>query len=98
MSFAEIVERIRDKIVIIRAANGSTGTGIILDSRGVVVTNSHVVAGFKYVVAQTAKRGLYLGKVVASNSKIDYAFIYCGALANAFEIYPIFSTRPRLLE
>lgn len=98
MSFAEIVEKIRDEIVVIRTANGSTGTGIVLDNRGLVVTNSHVVAGFKYVVVQTAKRGLYLGKVVASNSKIDYAFIYCETLSNAFEVYPVFSTRPRLLE
>lgn len=77
MATAEIVSKIKDKIVVVRNADGGSGTGIVLDKRGVIVTNSHVVGTSSLVAIETQDGRNYLGKVVGSNRKIDFAFIFC---------------------
>ena len=72
---SDVIAEIKDKIVVVRNPAGSVGTGIALDERGIIVTNCHVVSGAQVVGIETNDRRHFLGKVVESNKKIDYAFI-----------------------
>jgi serine protease Do len=93
---SHIISGIKDKIVVVRNPSGSVGTGIALDDRGVIVTNSHVVAEALIVGIETNDARYYLGKVVGANKKIDYAFILCRGAR--FASYPVLSRREQVLE
>jgi serine protease Do len=74
---SEIIAKIKDKIVVLKNPNGATGTGIILDPGGTIVTNSHVVSGCRKVGIETSLGKAYIGKVVKSDAAVDFAFIIC---------------------
>ncbi|MBN1413353.1 MAG: trypsin-like peptidase domain-containing protein [Spirochaetales bacterium] len=91
-----IIAKIKNKIVIIKNPDGSQGTGIVLDSNGIIVTNSHVVAQNRIVKVETNEKKSYIGKVIGSNKQIDFAFILCDRLK--LEDFPVLSKRENLLE
>ncbi len=93
---ADIIVGIKEKIVVVKNPAGSVGTGIVLDGRGVIVTNCHVVAGTGVVGIETNDRRNFIGKVVGSNKKVDYAFVLCRGLS--FAEYPVLSTRETVRE
>jgi serine protease Do len=96
MALAELIAKIKEKIVVVKNPNGSEGTGIVLDARGIIVTNSHVVDGAAVVGIETNDERSFLGRVVTANKKIDYAFIACRGLR--FASYPVLSRREKLSE
>ncbi len=93
---SDVIAEIKDKIVVVRNSGGSVGSGIALDARGIIVTNCHVVSGAQMVGIETDDGRCFLGKVVGSNKKIDYAFILCRG--PRFSSYPELSRREKILE
>ena len=93
---SDIVSDLKEKIVIVKNPEGSSGTGIILDDNGVIVTNSHVVAGCRTTGIETSDKKHYVGKVILSNKSVDYAFILCEGLKISDS--PVLSTRNSMLE
>jgi len=57
-----------------RKINGM-GTGIIVDERGYIVTNHHVVAGVESLRATLRGVGTYNARVISSDKKHDLAII-----------------------
>jgi hypothetical protein len=93
---SDIIAGIKDKIVVIKNPAGSMGTGICLDDRGIIVTNCHVVADALVVGIETDDNRYFLGKVVAANKKVDYAFIL--SRGPRFPSYPVLSRRDQVRE
>ena len=57
-----------------RQVNGM-GTGVVIDPRGYILTNHHVVAGVRQINVTFADRRKYVAKVVAFDSRTDLAVI-----------------------
>jgi serine protease Do len=57
-----------------RRVNGM-GTGVIIDERGYIVTNHHVVDGVKKIMVTTAARENYTARLVSHDPKTDLAVI-----------------------
>jgi S1-C subfamily serine protease len=63
--------------------NVSLGSGVIIDSRGYVLTNWHVISGHRYAAAilkpstaaEISDPRTYVGEVVSQNSVVDLALI-----------------------
>src|SRR5262249_19592433 len=53
----------------------ATGTGFIIDSSGVIVTNAHVVDGFNDVTVHLANGDEATGKVIGADSSLDLAVV-----------------------
>jgi serine protease Do len=53
----------------------ATGTGFIVDSSGVIVTNAHVVDGFNDVTVHLANGDEATGKVVGADAGLDLAVV-----------------------
>ncbi|MBM4285505.1 MAG: trypsin-like serine protease [Deltaproteobacteria bacterium] len=51
------------------------GSGIVLDSRGYILTNHHVVAGAQEILVRFADGREVKGKVVGSNQRFDLALL-----------------------
>ncbi|MBN2532848.1 MAG: trypsin-like peptidase domain-containing protein [Spirochaetales bacterium] len=93
---SDIIARMKENIVIIKHPYGGSGTGIVLDDRGIIVTNSHVVANCQTVGIQTNKGKAYLGRVVAADNTVDYAFLVCREVKR--DSFPVLSERNTVLE
>jgi len=52
----------------------SGGTGFVIDAKGYLVTNAHVIAGARYIAVWN-KRGDYMAKVVYTDTKKDIAIL-----------------------
>lgn len=57
-----------------RRVNGM-GTGVIVDERGYIITNHHVVEGVKKISVTTAGRGNYIARLISRDLKTDLAII-----------------------
>ncbi|HWB00893.1 MAG TPA: trypsin-like peptidase domain-containing protein [Pirellulales bacterium] len=57
-----------------RRVNGM-GTGVILDERGYVITNHHVVDGVKKIMVTTADRETYVARLISRDPATDLAII-----------------------
>ncbi len=55
------------------------GTGMILTSDGLILTNNHVIAGGGTITVFTSDGKQYKGTVVAANTTQDYAFVRINA-------------------
>lgn len=55
--------------------SSGTGTGFYLKSKGIVVTNYHVVEGNKQVALEDLKLNRQLAKVIMVNPEVDLAFL-----------------------
>jgi serine protease Do len=55
------------------------GTGMILTSNGLILTNNHVISGSTSVTVVLYNGKQYTGTVVASNASQDYAFVRINA-------------------
>lgn len=71
---SEIQNNISEAIFKINTSSGS-GTGFYLKSKGVIVTNCHVILGFKEVAIENQRQDRFLGKVVFVNQDMDIAFV-----------------------
>jgi serine protease Do len=57
-----------------RRVNGM-GTGVVIDSRGYIVTNYHVVEGVREIQITTADRGRYIGRLLVRDPQTDLALL-----------------------
>ncbi|HQU44063.1 MAG TPA: trypsin-like peptidase domain-containing protein, partial [Pirellulales bacterium] len=51
------------------------GTGVIIDERGYIITNFHVVDGVKKITVTTADRDNYIAQLVSRDAQTDLAII-----------------------
>ncbi|HVX10040.1 MAG TPA: trypsin-like peptidase domain-containing protein [Pirellulales bacterium] len=51
------------------------GTGVIVDERGYILTNFHVVDGVKKITVTTADRETYIAQLISRDTKTDLAVI-----------------------
>jgi serine protease Do len=51
------------------------GTGVVIDERGYIITNFHVVDGVKKITVTTANRETYIAQLVSRDAKTDLAII-----------------------
>ena len=79
----EAVEKTRNSIVTIKVErqgnwgrNEVVGTGVIIDDRGYVVTNCHVVTGCDKVSVQLADDTEIVAKIVAEDAMHDLAILF----------------------
>ena len=52
-----------------------TGSGVIVDSGGYILTNNHVVAGAEEIKVMLSDKRIFTGKVIGSDSKTDLAVV-----------------------
>ena len=71
---ATVAETVAPSVVRIDTATG-TGSGIIYDQNGSVVTNAHVVLGSETVEVQLADGTRATGKVLGSDPAVDIAIL-----------------------
>jgi serine protease Do len=64
------------------------GTGIIIDERGYILTNHHVIDGVKRIEVTLADRSTHIAKFIASNPAEDLAVIKLD-LSRKFPVMPI---------
>lgn len=57
----------------------AAGTGMIITSDGLILTNNHVISGSTSVTVFTSDGKQYKGTVVAANANSDYAFVRINA-------------------
>ena len=86
LSVADIVEKALVSVVAIYAGD-SYGTGFIVTSNGLILTNEHVVAGLNLVDARLMSRKTYLARVMAFHTSMDLAYLQ--APASPGELTPV---------
>ncbi len=69
-----VYDRASKAVVSIRS-RGGTGTGAIIDPRGLIVTNNHVVQGSEQVQVRTADGRTYTGTVRSVDARNDLATV-----------------------
>lgn len=74
-TLATIVEYISPSVVQIETASGTSGTGFIVDSDGLILTNAHVVEDFSTVDVRIGARLSYPGEVLGVDEVADLALI-----------------------
>jgi S1-C subfamily serine protease len=73
ISTVELYKRVSPAIVSIETGDGR-GSGAIIDRDGTIVTNKHVVAGYRKVSVKTTS-GTYTGLATDNSSGIDLALV-----------------------
>jgi serine protease Do len=63
------------KAVVSIRAQGAVGAGAIVDSQGLIITNSHVVQGSRLVRVNTSTGNTYSGRVLAVDRRNDLALV-----------------------
>jgi len=74
LSNSEIIEKVKPAVVYIQTSDGS-GSGMIIESNGYVLTNAHVVSGFSTAKVKLSDGRLFIGSVVGRDEKIDLALL-----------------------
>ena len=88
-ALADLAERMKSGLVHVRVRRGaqseearedpgeqrSTGSGFIVDSSGLVVTNAHVVSGADQIQVRLADGRRFAGTLVGLDSRVDLALI-----------------------
>src|SRR5437867_7719913 len=78
LTAADVYEQVRPAIVRITSTSGQTGgtgTGIIFDKQGLIITNRHVVNGAANIEVQLSNGSTFSAKVVGSDPGNDLAVI-----------------------
>ena len=77
-AFGELVREVARSVVLVRGSMGSSGSGVIWDRPGLVITNHHVAFGQLQKVSTPqkdyVKEGFYAKNTLASGSAWDIAF------------------------
>jgi serine protease Do len=69
-----MVDQVRASVVSVEAPDG-TGTGFVVDARGIIVTNRHVVGMAREVKLKTAEENSLTGLVLRADANVDYALV-----------------------
>lgn len=88
-TLSSMVEDISPSVVQIVTPSG-TGSGFVVDSDGLVLTNSHVVDGFSTVNVRFSNGRSHTGKVLGVDEVADLALIEISGILRLFHrIYPV---------
>lgn len=71
----EIISSVSQKVVMIETEDGSLGSGFLYNDRGDILTNAHVVAGYKDVTVTTSDSVKMDGKVIGIGEETDVAVV-----------------------
>lgn len=71
---AEIIKKVKPAVVYIETDSGS-GSGMIIDSSGYVLTNAHVVSGVNQATIMISDKREFSGVVVGRDEKSDLAIL-----------------------
>lgn len=74
VALPDMVEKVRPSVVAVESPSGS-GTGFVVDARGLVVTNRHVVGMAEEVTVKVADGRTLPGRVVRADANVDYAIV-----------------------
>lgn len=78
LSNSEIIEKVKPAVVYIQTSDGS-GSGMIIESNGYVLTNAHVVSDFSTAKIKLSDGRLFIGSVVGRDENIDLALLRINA-------------------
>ncbi|GEM01271.1 Trypsin-like peptidase domain-containing protein [Halolactibacillus halophilus] len=78
LSFDEDIAQIKDTVVVIDTGDGR-GTGFLISTDGLIVTNAHVVDGEDTVTVGIKDRDVTTGEVIEQLPAVDLAFIQVAA-------------------
>jgi S1-C subfamily serine protease len=74
-----VLDKVQPAVVRIDVGNsefgGGTGTGFIIDADGIIVTNAHVVSGFRNVTVRLNDGDEVTGKVLGVDARDDLAVV-----------------------
>jgi S1-C subfamily serine protease len=76
--FISVISRVSQSVVVIQTESG-LGSGVIIDTKGNIITNAHVVAGFTAFRVLLATGKYYDGTLVGAFVPDDLAVIRIGA-------------------
>jgi S1-C subfamily serine protease len=65
----------------IRRRQVGQGSGVIIDPRGYILTNYHVVAGAQQILVRLNDGGVITGRVVGSDQRFDVALVHISTTA-----------------
>src|SRR5262249_20883405 len=71
---AEIIQKVRPAVVFIQAGT-QAGSGFVLESSGIILTNAHVVRGVNSTVVKFSDGDSRIGTVLGRNEIVDLALI-----------------------
>ncbi len=74
LSNSEIIEKVKPAVVYIQTSDGS-GSGMIIESNGYVLTNAHVVSGFNAAKIKLSDGRLFVGSVIGRDEEVDLALL-----------------------
>lgn len=102
LTVPEVVKKVRPSVVTILTrgvpagpshTQSGSGSGVIIDASGYILTNNHLVAGFKSIVVGLSTGRLTPGRVVARDFLLDLALVKI----NAQDLVPaVLSASPQL--
>lgn len=73
-SLPDVIERLKKSIVEIKLED-STGSGVVVDAAGLIITSRHVIGNRRKVTVKNAEGDEFEGTVLRSDGNIDYALI-----------------------
>ena len=88
-SLVELIKAVEPFLVRIDVTGQNftaSGSGFIVDARGYVMTNQHVIDSATSITLTTADGNTYSGKVVASDSDRDIALVKMSSGRNDFPV------------
>ena len=74
-TIADVAERAVDSVVNIAASNGQGGSGVIVSSDGLVITNNHVIRGARKIQVTTADGRELKATVIGQDRASDLAVL-----------------------
>lgn len=78
VNWVEIAARVQPSVVAIQSiseAGGSTGSGVIIDEEGHIITNHHVIAGSRQIQVTMSNGRILPAQVVGSDASTDLAVL-----------------------
>ncbi|NGZ78009.1 S1C family serine protease [Saccharibacillus alkalitolerans] len=76
----DIISSVGEKVVMIETSDGSIGSGFLYNDRGDILTNAHVVSGFKDVTVTTSGSEDMEGTVIGIGEETDVAVVRVAGL------------------
>jgi serine protease Do len=81
--FTKVVEKVRDSVVVIktevesrgRKADGPSGSGFVIDKKGYVLTNRHVIHGVSTIYVQLVNKKVYQAELLGEDEGTDIALL-----------------------
>lgn len=78
VNWVEIADRVQPSVVAIQSiseAGGSTGSGVIIDDEGHIITNHHVIAGSRQIQVTMSNGRILPAQAVGSDASTDLAVL-----------------------